>query len=284
MAEVAAPTIAAEMADWIRLGGRSLGIVGDPGHTYGFHRGAAYVPATDYSRRRDPQGADGPYSSWEWACAGDYAHDGKPALRERHRQLLARLLARDPALAMVCEFIGQPIAGQPVMYWSPWSGLMEYTGAGHDVWSHISSWRSMANQRPHLWIPSPQQRRPQMILARHGGTTWRCDGNTRSEGLTVEAMKTLEASGVPVVAFPTAAQLLAGSGPVVGPPASAADVAALATQVQALAEQVAELASRPPLDIAVDALTAVLTPIIEAAVADVIGATRLEVVAVPDLD
>lgn len=153
-AETCAPVLAAETDVWKSYGGTSLGCVGDVNHGTGFHRGAAFVPATDYSRRRDPNGSDGPYVDWNVACATDFAHNGNAALRAMQRTLLARLMADDPTLRMVCEFIGQPWADRPVMYWARWEGtgnLREYTGVGHDRWCHCSVYRSLANQRPNLW-------------------------------------------------------------------------------------------------------------------------------------
>lgn len=151
---IAAPVIEAEMRDWVALGGGNSGIVGNGLHVYGFHRSAREVPASDYSRRRDPNGSDGPYVNWDYACAGDFHHGGDERLRAMHRTALARLMAGDPALSMICEFIGQPWADRPVMYWARWEGitnLRKYTGSGHDKWSHFSWYRSRANQRPHLW-------------------------------------------------------------------------------------------------------------------------------------
>ena len=151
---IAAPVILAEMDDWVALGGKNSGIVGNELHNYGFHRSASEVPATDYSRRRDPNGADGPFISWDYACAGDFYHGGNERLRTMHREVLARLMANDPALSMICEMITMPWADRPVYYWARWEGyanLRQYTGSGHDLWSHISWYRSRANQRPHLW-------------------------------------------------------------------------------------------------------------------------------------
>ncbi len=148
-----ASAITAEMTDWVRIGGSNSGCCGNSGHTYGFHRAANEIPATDYSRRRDPAGPNAP-ANWNWAAAGDFGHGGNPALRARHAALLGRLMNNDPALSMICEFIGQPWAGKPVYYWCRWAGnstLKRYTGSGHDTWSHISWWRSRADQRPHLW-------------------------------------------------------------------------------------------------------------------------------------
>lgn len=156
---VCAPSIAAEMRDWVALGGTNSGCCGNAAHTYGFHRAGGEVPTSDYSRRHEP----GRPFDLTWACAGDFAHNGNPALRERHAQVLARLMANDPALHMVCEFIGQPFSDKPVYYWARWntdqSGrtiLKRYTGSGHTTWSHISWWRSKANLRAFLFTgPAP---------------------------------------------------------------------------------------------------------------------------------
>lgn len=143
-----APVISSMMADWCALGGQNFGIVGDGGHTYGFHRAANEVGPEDYSRRRDPNGPHGPYVNWDWACAGDFAHVGNPDLRARHAELLERLQRDDPSVRSICEFIGQPYANQPVLYWSRWGGTSKYTGSGHDRWSHIAVYRSMADVAP----------------------------------------------------------------------------------------------------------------------------------------
>lgn len=155
--ETECPAARVQMEIWVKLGGRKSGIVGDRNHTYGFHRGAAYVPASDYSRTRDPNGSDGPYPDWGWCCAGDYWHGGKATLRARHAALLTRLIDGDPALSTVCEFIGQPWPNRPVYYWARWNGsrtLQRYTGAGHDLWSHISTYRSRSGTPPPLWVPA----------------------------------------------------------------------------------------------------------------------------------
>lgn len=151
---VAAPVITAEMADWTRLGGGNSGIVGDAAHAYGFHCAANEIPASDYSRARDPNGADGPFTRWDYACAGDFAHRNDERLRGMHRAVLARLMRGE--LPMIAEFIGQPWSDRPVYYWARWNGvgtLQRYTGDGHDTWSHIAWYRSRANQRAYLWTP-----------------------------------------------------------------------------------------------------------------------------------
>lgn len=149
---VPAPVISAEMSDWVNLGGGNLGIVGDPNHTYGFHLAANEVGANDYSRKNDPNGPYGPYTNWNYCCAGDFAHNNNESLRTKHREVLARLMRGE--MPMICEFIGKPWADRPVYYWARWNGighLEAYTGSGHDRWSHISWYRSRADQRPNLW-------------------------------------------------------------------------------------------------------------------------------------
>lgn len=140
------------MAAWVALGGGNSGCCGNSAHTYGFHRAGGEVPVSDYSRSHEP----GRPFNMNWACAGDFGHNRKPALMAHHTRLIARLLANDPKLSMICEFIGKPFADRPVYYWARWNGtgtLKKYTGSGHDTWSHISWWRSRANERAYLWTP-----------------------------------------------------------------------------------------------------------------------------------
>lgn len=156
MMGVAAPVISTEMAEWVKLGGGNSGIVGNAAHDYGFHLAANEVGPYDYSRERDPEGSDGPYINWSYSCAGDFSHKNNEALRAKHRAVLSRLMAGQ--LPMICEFIGKPWADRPVYYWARWNGvgtLQKYTGSGHDHWSHISWFRSRANQRAYLWVPAP---------------------------------------------------------------------------------------------------------------------------------
>lgn len=168
---VAAPVIVQEMAAWVRLGGQNLGIVGDPNHTSGFHVAANRVPASDYSRRRDPNGSDGPYVDWDWSCAGDFGHRNDENLRARHRLVLAELMAG--AYPMICEFIGKPWPDRPVYYWARWNGiktLQHYTGAGHDRWSHISWYRSRADQPADLWAARNQGGGIEDMFCKRGDT------------------------------------------------------------------------------------------------------------------
>ncbi len=153
---VCASAIEAEMADWVRLGGGNSGCCGNRAHTYGFHLPGNAVSTSDYSRSHEP---GRPYHM-DWACAGDFSHRGNSALRARHATVLTRLMRGE--LSMICEFIGQPWSDKPIYYWARWNGvatLKRYTGSGHDHWSHISWWRSRANERANLWTaaaPAPE--------------------------------------------------------------------------------------------------------------------------------
>lgn len=145
---VCASAISAEMSDWVKLGGGNSGCCGNALHTYGFHCPATAVPTSDYSRRHD---AGKPYRM-NWGCAGDFHHGYVPKLMAMHAKLLGELMAgKHP---MICEMITKPWSNKPVYYWARWNGiktLQRYTGVGHDHWSHISWWRSQANQRANLW-------------------------------------------------------------------------------------------------------------------------------------
>jgi hypothetical protein len=158
-----APAHTAQMRTWVDLGGGNSGIIGNKAHKAGGHRGAAFIPASDYTRRRDPNGSDGPYTDWGHCVSGDYHHGGKAALRARHAVLLTRLMDGDPELSNVWEFIGQPWADKPVYYWQLANGrrtLQRYTGKGHDLWSHITVWRSASAAVPNLWLPASAAVKP----------------------------------------------------------------------------------------------------------------------------
>lgn len=159
---IAAPVIVEEMREWVNLGGGNSGIVGDAGHSFGFHVAASELPASDYSRVQDPAGAYGPYVNWAYACAGDFHHGNDERLRIKQREVLHRLMRGE--LPMICEFIGQPYADQPVLYWARWNGnqtIQRYNGQGHDTWSHISWYRSRVDQRAYLWTGAPTPQPPQ---------------------------------------------------------------------------------------------------------------------------
>lgn len=180
---IPAPVIVAEQADHTALGGGNSGICGNALHTYGFHLDANSVGPDDYSRWRDPNGSDGPYVNWNYCCAGDFRHGGNPTLRAMHRDVLARLMRGE--LPMICEFIGQPWADQPVYYWARWNGvtnLQRYNGAGHDLWSHISWYRSTVNQRAFLWTPQENPVQAPALSVTLDGTTahfvWNTPANT----------------------------------------------------------------------------------------------------------
>ena len=160
MACVCASAITAEMRDWIAIGGANSGCCGNAAHTYGFHREAASVPVNDYSRRHENAR---PFNM-NWGCAGDFHHGFKPALMAKHANVLQRLMKGE--FPMICEMITKPWKNKPVYYWARWNGvgtLQKYTGSGHDHWSHISWWRSKANQRAYLWTPSSKP--PPTIVA-----------------------------------------------------------------------------------------------------------------------
>lgn len=154
---VCASAITAEMKDWVSLGGGNSGCCGNAAHLYGFHRAGNEVPASDYSRRHEKAK---PFNM-HWACAGDFSHNNTAKLRAMHLAVLQRLMRGE--LPMVCEFIGSPWADRPVYYWARWNGihtLQRYTGSGHDHWSHISWWRSRADERAYLWKPAPAGTKP----------------------------------------------------------------------------------------------------------------------------
>lgn len=147
---VCASAISAEMSDWVRLGGGNSGCCGNAKHTYGFHCPASAVPASDYSRRHE---AAKPYRM-NWGCAGDFHHGYDAKLMALHADVLRRLMKGE--LPMIAEMITKPWKDKPVYYWARWNGvgtLQRYTGTGHDHWSHISWFRSKANQRAYLWRP-----------------------------------------------------------------------------------------------------------------------------------
>lgn len=150
MACSCASAIDAEMSDWVALGGSNSGCCGNTAHTYGFHRAANEIPVSDYSRSHE---AAAPVNM-NWACAGDFHHGYVPKLMAMHANVLTGLMTGK--YPMICEMITKPWANKPVYYWARWNGigtLQRYTGTGHDHWSHISWWRSKANQRAYLWKP-----------------------------------------------------------------------------------------------------------------------------------
>lgn len=151
MSCVCASAISAEMKDWVKLGGGNSGCCGNAAHTYGFHCAATQVPVTDYSRRHE---AAKPYRM-NWGCAGDFHHGNDAKLRAMHADVLTGLM--NGKFPMIAEMITKPWKDKPVYYWARWNGvgtLQRYTGSGHDHWSHISWWRSRANERAYLWTPA----------------------------------------------------------------------------------------------------------------------------------
>jgi hypothetical protein len=123
-----------------------------PAIPFGFHLAANNLPTSDYSRARDPYGAPVNYN---WACAGDFSHRYNPTLMAYHQNILNRLTAGDASLAMIAEFIGKPWSNRPTLYWFRGDGLQNYSGSGHDHWSHISWWRSRSDRYAPLWKAAP---------------------------------------------------------------------------------------------------------------------------------
>lgn len=156
---ICAPGMDNQLDIWVAQGGQNWGCCGNEAHNAGFHMAGFAVSEMDYSRRHEP----GKPFNMAWACAIDAAHNKDPRLMAIHAQLLARLMADDPSVSAICEFIGKPWADRPVYYWSRWNGittLKKYTGKGHDTWSHISIWRSRANEEPRLWVPDQLPPKP----------------------------------------------------------------------------------------------------------------------------
>lgn len=129
-----------EIARLQQIGGTLLGCVGDQNHDFGYHL-------------CDPQNPDD-YSTWgklnvpvgDFACAFDPGMDWP-----RSREWLAWLITeiREDRIAGIAEVIGS-YDGQDVRYWSDDSGWqqngVEYSGTGHDTWTHVAVYRSTARE------------------------------------------------------------------------------------------------------------------------------------------
>lgn len=119
------------------IGGTFSGIVGDPNHSYGYHRAANEIPASDYSRK----GLNNPVQDASAACAIDIGMDW-PASRSWLRWLIREI--REDSIKDVSEVIGS-YDGRDVRYWSDGSGWhtngVDYQGEGHDTWTHVGIYR-----------------------------------------------------------------------------------------------------------------------------------------------
>jgi hypothetical protein len=136
----APPALALEKKRLEQIGGSFLGICGDANHTYGFHVPAANLPSSDYSLEG---AANDPVCDW-YASAIDIGMDW-PASRDWLKWLIQGIINGD--IENVTEVIGS-YDGQDVRYWSDDSGWttngIDYSGSGHDTWTHVSIYRSKA--------------------------------------------------------------------------------------------------------------------------------------------
>lgn len=124
------------------------GIVGDPNHTYGYHRARAALPEDDYSVVL-PMDKQGP----EWAAS---ALDIKPPDEEHQARLTRRLLraarSRDPRLTRaVREFYGSA-DGTTVAGWDLPTGRAATSDDSHLWHVHLSFYR-LNLARPALLAP-----------------------------------------------------------------------------------------------------------------------------------
>ncbi|HWB79839.1 MAG TPA: hypothetical protein VG755_32970 [Nannocystaceae bacterium] len=122
------------------IGGSWLGICGDVNHTYGYHVPAANLPSDDYSLEG---AANAPVCDYH-AAAIDIGMDW-PASREWLMWLIPAIANDD--ITGIAEVIGS-YDGVNVRYWSDGTGWsvdgIEYTGEGHDTWTHVAIYRSTA--------------------------------------------------------------------------------------------------------------------------------------------
>jgi hypothetical protein len=103
MAEYAPPAIRA-CFDTIQAaipGAVLSGIVGDPAHTYGYHRGRAYVSSSDYSVQR----ADDQQGSGEAACGLDISLNDSE-MKKCTQRLIDATWATDARIQVLREFFG----------------------------------------------------------------------------------------------------------------------------------------------------------------------------------
>ncbi len=136
------PALLIEKQRLADLGGSFLGICGDENHLYGYHLPAAVLPGSDYSL----EGAlNEPACEW-YASAIDIGMDW-PASREWLMWFIQQVA--DDNIHDIAEVIGS-YDGVDVRYWSDSTGWqtngIEYTGSGHDTWTHVSVYRSTANE------------------------------------------------------------------------------------------------------------------------------------------
>ena len=115
------------------LGGTLSGIVGDAAHTYGYHRGPAYIPSSDYSKQLSE---DKQSPSAYMASAIDMSFsDAK--MRLYTGRLKAAADRNDPRLKYIREFYGT-------------LDSVNVYGRTHDG-SGDSSWERSSADNTHLW-------------------------------------------------------------------------------------------------------------------------------------
>lgn len=122
------------------------GIVGDPSHTYGYHRARNALPSSDYSVQTSPdKQGDG------WAAS---ALDIK--MNSTHMKLVTKRLlasakdANDPRLNALREFFGTT-DGSSVAGWDCYYGREAHSDDSSHTWHiHMSILRKYANDRAAL--------------------------------------------------------------------------------------------------------------------------------------
>lgn len=137
---VAAPALAVEMTRAKGVGFGILGCCPNASHKRGFHMTPAAILPGDYSLRGAKNKPAGQH-----CCAIDIGTTTK-ASRAYVTQMFARWDA-DAQPPDMAEFIGSP-DGKKVLYASFENpGRVElYRGSGHDVWMHMSKYRSLAGK------------------------------------------------------------------------------------------------------------------------------------------
>src|SRR5687768_3884026 len=117
------------------------GIVGDSSHTYGYHRAAAEVSTSDYSRQLEPDRID----IDPWAAAGiDISMNPWDMKIVTRRMLNSYADLLDPRLDEVREFIGT-LDGVNVIRIDVWFRVQGTSDASHLWHLHVSILRRFVN-------------------------------------------------------------------------------------------------------------------------------------------
>lgn len=115
------------------------GIIGDQAHTYGYHRGAAYIPSGDYSR----QFSDDRYAIDDQAASALDVGLPPDQMRAVSTRLMHASLTGDPGLTQVREWYGT-IDGQTVTGYDLPSGTLATSDPTHLFHIHMSFYRRYA--------------------------------------------------------------------------------------------------------------------------------------------